>query len=260
VRLVPAAAVRAWFTPPHLPASVARRDAAAVEGLEPTVVTLPEGTFSGYSVGDGPLVLALHGWGGRAAQWVPMAQRLAGEGYRVTALDLPGHAGGSRTDLGAVAAAVRGLGHELGRPGVVLGHSFGCLVARVAFSTEPPQVMVMVAPAIDARAAVDMFATRLRLAPWTHRGLVRRLEAWNPQLWATISDIGAGQLPGADVLIVHDPADADTPFGDAARLGALRPGTTLLPTHGLGHNKPLSDPATLDHVARFVVDRVRANR
>src|SRR5690606_37822905 len=40
---------------------------------------------------EGPLVLALHGWEGRAAQFRTLAARLVPMGYRVLALDAPAH-------------------------------------------------------------------------------------------------------------------------------------------------------------------------
>ena len=39
--------------------------------------------------GRGPILL-IHGLGGRAETWAPLARRLASRGYRVAAPDLPG--------------------------------------------------------------------------------------------------------------------------------------------------------------------------
>jgi pimeloyl-ACP methyl ester carboxylesterase len=41
-------------------------------------------------IGDGPPVLALHGWGGSVKSFWPVAERLSPHGYQVHLLDLPG--------------------------------------------------------------------------------------------------------------------------------------------------------------------------
>jgi pimeloyl-ACP methyl ester carboxylesterase len=41
-------------------------------------------------IGDGPDVLALHGWGGSIASFWPVAEGLSARGLRVYVLDLPG--------------------------------------------------------------------------------------------------------------------------------------------------------------------------
>jgi len=41
--------------------------------------------------GDGPLVVFVHGWSGRAAQMAPLALYVANLGFRSVALDVTGH-------------------------------------------------------------------------------------------------------------------------------------------------------------------------
>jgi len=111
IRLLPAAAFRAWFTPPP---RTPRLEAA--EGVERSEIETERGTITALDVGEGPVVLALHGWGGIADQMAPIGRRLAGDGYRVIAPDLPGRAGSEPTDLFEFVATVRALVQETGRP------------------------------------------------------------------------------------------------------------------------------------------------
>jgi hypothetical protein len=82
-----------------------------------------------------------------------------------------------------------------------------------------------------------------------------RLETWDHSLWPVLSSLLPEQLPGADVLIVHDPSDEETPFTRSAELAAIRPSTSIVPIEGAGHTRILSDPHALEVIADFVTRR-----
>lgn len=249
VRVIPSLTFRAWLTPPPLGRSISARDREEVADLS----RCHFGGVPGFEAGEGDLVLAIHGWGGRGAQMAPMARHLAANGFRVVAPTLPGSAGGEVTDVLKAADALRAVIDDLGQPVAVVGHSFASMVLRVAFSRSgsAPSRMVLIAPALDVHDALDVFSDRLRLLPWARRGLYRRLQAWNPALWPLLSSSPADQFEGAEMLIVHDPDDPDTPFLRSAELTARRPGTTLVPVTG-GHSRILSQPEVLTTITTFI--------
>lgn len=212
------------------------------------------GGIRGREIGEGPLAIVLHGWGGRTAQMVPIARTLADEGYHAVVPELPGHAGGLRTDIKEVAEALRSVVDELGEPEVVVGHSFAALVLRVAYPDNAPPRVFLVAPVVDATDALSVFGERLRLFPWARRGLRRRLEVWDTSLWPMVSQVQPGQLKGSEFFVVHDPLDRESPFARAAELAARRPRTSIAAVEGAGHSRILSDPVTLGHLAAFVSD------
>jgi pimeloyl-ACP methyl ester carboxylesterase len=256
VRAIPGYTLRAWFTPPPLGSKARERDTAALAGMTP----IEFGGLSGFEAGAGPLVLALHGWGGRAAQMAGLARHLADAGYRVVAIDLPGHAGGPPTDVKQVAAAIRAVTQEAGPPEVVVGHSFAGMALRLAYADQAPPAVVLLAPLMRVQDALAVFGERLRLFPWARRGLRSRLEAWDRDLWPWVSDVRPDQLPGAAVLIVHAPEDDEAPFSTASELVALRPHTALFAVPGAGHNGVLADPVVLERVTQFVEARVGSER
>ena len=59
-------------------------------------------------LGSGPELVLVHGWGLHGGIWAGLAQRLA-QRFRVTVVDLPGHAG-SRAELGCDRKLVRRAG------------------------------------------------------------------------------------------------------------------------------------------------------
>lgn len=248
VRAIPSLTFRAWLTPPPLAASTSSRDLEAMADLDPVFF----GGVPGYETGSGPLVIAMHGWGGRAAQMAPLARALAAAGHRVVVPQLPGHAGGPATDIKQGAAVVRAVIEDVGEPVAVVAHSFAAMVLRLAFAEQAPERVVLVAPALDVNDALQVFGDRLHLLPWARTGLRRRLRGWDPSLWPIVSDLLPTQLPGADVLIVHDPADGDTPFARSAELAAVRPDTSIVALDGAGHSRILSNQETLELVTAFL--------
>ena len=261
VRALPAGALEAWFTPPQLSAKRAAADARALAGVEPLSIPFADGVLHGFEVGTGPLVVLAHGWGGRAAQMLPLATGIAERGVRVVALDLPGHRGGTETDVKAVAGALTAVVDEIGPPRGLVAHSLGAMAARLAFREWAPPRVVLVAPLLVVNDALDVFSTRARLLPWADRGLRKGLRSWDPVLYPWLDDLATDQLPGAEVLILHDPDDSDTPFSRSAELAARRDRTEIVPTHHLGHTGALADPAAIELVGAYLIGSgPRSNR
>ena len=102
------------------------------------------GPLAAITAGDGPTVLLIHGVGLRAEAWGAQIDGLA-RGFRVAAIDMPGQGESlprkckpSLTDYtGAVAGCLEG-------PSVVIGHSFGAMIA-LDLATKHPEHIVGVA-------------------------------------------------------------------------------------------------------------------
>lgn len=248
IRAVPSLTFRAWLTPPPIGSRAGQRDREATADFQSVHV----GNLAGFELGSGPLVLALHGWGGRPAQMTALSHALADAGYRVMIPELPGRAGGEMTDIKQAATAVNRLIDGVGRPAAVVGHSFASMVMRLAFAEAAPPSVVLLAPALDVNDALDVFGDKLRLFPWARRGLRRRLEDWDRALWPVVSSLHPQQMPGAEILVLHDPEDQETSFARAVDLSRARPGTEVLAIPDAGHNGILSDRLAIDRIVRFL--------
>jgi pimeloyl-ACP methyl ester carboxylesterase len=97
--------------------------------------------------GDGPPVVLLHGFADSADTWRLVLDRLAREGRRAIALDLPGFATAGRLGPGRVlpqldafaAAAVEHAAEEAGEPAIVAGNSLGgCMALRAVQDPDLP--------------------------------------------------------------------------------------------------------------------------
>lgn len=93
-----------------------------------------------HTVGSGPDLVLVHGWGMHSGVWEDVAEQLLDD-YRVTVIDLPGYgfsrALTERYDLDALCAAVAAA---VPAPAAWLGWSLGGLVAQRVAMTSPERV------------------------------------------------------------------------------------------------------------------------
>lgn len=107
---------------------------------------------------NGPTILLVHGTAAWSGFWRDVSAHLAGEGWRVIAVDLPpfgysGHDPAARYDRASQAARLSALLQRLAdRPTVVVGHSFGAGAATELALRRPDQVrsLVLVDAALGA--------------------------------------------------------------------------------------------------------------
>jgi pimeloyl-ACP methyl ester carboxylesterase len=255
-----AVAERLWFRPPRVNAQVRARDTALLSDADPLTVRVNGRTLHGWALGDGPVAMLIHGWGGWAAQYAPIAAALAARGVRATAIDLPGHGADQapRSDLFQFVDALHVLAERQGQPAMIVGHSLGALAAAMAFDDAPPAAAAFLAPALSTDAVLDSYAQMLGLRAATARELRRRIERFVGDVWPQVNR-GAGlQWPYGPLLVVHDRNDPQTPFALSAALAERQPHVDLLEVNGLGHNRVLRDPATVREIADFAARAVSA--
>nr|WP_298133313.1 alpha/beta hydrolase [uncultured Pseudoxanthomonas sp.] len=119
--------------------------------LREFAVDIPLGRITGLrGGGEGPRVLALHGWLDNAASFVPLAAHLPG--VQLVAPDLPGHgrsahlAPGAEYTSGVAVNAVLDIADALGwETFSLLGHSMGAGIASLMAAAVPQRVQRLVA-------------------------------------------------------------------------------------------------------------------
>jgi lysophospholipase len=166
----------------------------------------PDGTalvFDAYEPTDLPAraaVLLLHGWSDHAGRWATAGARLRDAGLAAYLVDLRGHgrSGGRRGHLsrfsqllGDLQAFRRAVRERSAAPQVLLGHSFGGLVALRYLETQPADALVA--------AIVSSPWLGLPYAPPAWKRYVARLLA---DLWPTLH-IEAG-IDGDHLSRDHD--------------------------------------------------------
>ncbi len=225
---------------------------------EATSVAVPG--WPGLSVrawGQGPVVLAVHGWEGDHRQFGAFVAPLLAHGFRVVAVDLPAHgasAGRQVTipEMGhAVAAVAEAVGpvhgviaHSVGSAATVLALSDGLDVGRVALVAPPARAEVFVRGVADM-LGLAMGGRRAMLHEVQRRAGVPFDRLDGPRLAATMT------IPA---LVLHDRGDQQVPSADGKAIAEAWPDARLHLTDGLGHNRILLDPDVVTAVADFLAE------
>ncbi len=232
------------------------QDAVLLEGFDAFRFG-PDDGRQGWAIGQGPLVLLQHGWGGRGSQMAGLARSLAARGFRCILFDAGGHGLSAPAPLGFdgfiadadlltrfAGQAVHGwIGHSAG--------GLGMMAARALRGVAAGRYICIATP----------FYPYIPLRMMRAEGVGDDvLEQAKPILAAQFAtdwpDLEAGSAyrpePGANLLLVYDRADDLVDHEDADRIAALWPGAAVLKTAGHGHNRVLVAPEVLVRVGDFL--------
>lgn len=208
--------------------------------------------------GTGPRVAVLiHGLGNSSDSWWQVGPVLADHGYRVLAVDLPGHGLSASLDVyssEALAAAV--LDSVPARPALAIGHSLGGLVLAHAVADLQPEMAIYEDPAFSPTPDPAVAESIRAQKQWTLADLEREhprwddrsrrnkldaLAAWDPTIVDHLGELTAApieQVATPSVLVLADPSRLIPP----ARVEELtRRGFGAEVVAGAGHVVHLDD-------------------
>lgn len=209
---------------------------------------------------EAPTVALLHGWEGRGSQLGAFADPLVEAGFRVVAVDAPGHGDspGRSSSLVALADALRRVGESFGPLAGVVAHSAGTVGAVHCVSRGlPVDRLVCVAPGVDLEAYVGEFARFFGLSADASRSLKLRIER---HVGVTMRDLDPRRAATdlrIPALIIHDRTDREAPFAGGEQLARSWPGARLLATEGLGHTRILWDDKVVSAATAFLREGLR---
>jgi len=224
------------------------------------------GALAAYRWGQGPLVLLVHGWNGRATQLGAFVPPLVDAGFQVVAFDAPGHGAsqGSRSSIvefanafDAVLDAVRPFFRPLHG---VIAHSMGGAAVTLALARNRRQSdgplerprLAFFAPPIDLRDLTAGFSSALGLGGATLAAMDNLVEK---QLGTNLDEMHALRLAAemqSPLLVLHDDADRAVPLESGRRLAAAWPSAELCVTRGLGHSRILRDEVAVRRAVDFI--------
>jgi pimeloyl-ACP methyl ester carboxylesterase len=204
-----------------------------------------------------PWVFAQHGWEGRPTQFRPLAGALVAQGYRVLAIEGPGHgrSPGKQASPWLFAQALLAAQAEFGAPDAVVGHSLGggAVPIALAHGLRARRVATLGAPAAMSEITENFLKavgvggaarSELRRLMDEHGG--RPMRELDPEVLAALAPVAQVRA-----LIVHCVDDVIVAPDQGRRLAAAWPAATLRETRGLGHRNLLRDPATVAAVVAF---------
>jgi pimeloyl-ACP methyl ester carboxylesterase len=223
--------------------------------LPATSLRLASGLHALCWGGPGRVVLAQHGWRGRPAQFVRLAAALVPRGYRVVALDAPGHgvSPGQRLSTRILADELRAAADELGDVHAVIGHSFGGAAAGIAVEEGlDAKRVVLVGSPTRVSALMSGLAVEIGLPARSREILGRLFEAHARRPLAELDLVALGPGVAARAMVVHDEDDDVIPVAQARELVEAWPAARRLYTRGLGHRDLLADPGVVDAICGFL--------
>ena len=230
---------------PELP-GVPRRDLTADVG---------GAVLKGWSWGDGPVVLLVHGWSGRAADLTDIASALVASGYQAVAYDMPAHgsSGGRRTSLADWMRVLPALAERHSGAHAVVAHSLGAAGATLALEQGMrARGAVLLAPPLGPEFFLARIQRFIGLPAARSHGMIRHLEYLVGHELAFFNSARAAASLSVPALIVHDPADDEVPFAHGEAVARAWSGSELVAVEQLGHYRILRSPDVVARVVDFV--------
>jgi pimeloyl-ACP methyl ester carboxylesterase len=210
----------------------------------------PGNSRNAWSIGNGPLVILVHGYGGRGTQMAMIASEIAAHGYECIFFDAGGHGSSITERVGFFTFMndVRDLRDHLSCPiHAMIGHSAGGLAmmrARELYDVRADKYAVICAPFYPY---VPLNNMRDRGAP---EGPLEYVKAvLSDQFQTNWSSLVKGKSfepeDGKPMLAIYDTDDKNVQHTDADQLAAHWAGTRVVKTSGYGHNRILQAPETI---------------
>lgn len=213
------------------------------------------GGMKAWSWGEGPTVLLVHGWNGRATQLGAFVSPLSARGYRVVAFDAFGHgeSPGNYLSLPELATCIRKVADELGAVHGVVAHSLGGAATTLALAKGLQlERAVFISPPADPRVFLASFSAALGISDEARTLVQRRLEE---RLGAAMEDMRATALAPTmrtPLLVIHDRDDKEVPAHAGQSIAEAWPNAELMLTEGLGHQRILRDESVTHSAVRFI--------
>jgi hypothetical protein len=210
-----------------------------------------------YEWGSGPVILLVHGWGGRAVQLDAFIGALVNKGFKVAAFDQKGHGESSTryssypefvrsTDLVATFYADQLHG--------VIAHSMGSnSMFKVSENFDHQLKMAAVAPVGNFLGMLEKMRMKRGIYERLFAHLVRQIEAESGLLLSDLNEFDYEKLNRHDVLLVHDKFDRVNKITASQEIHRNLHGSSLMQTEMLGHSRILSNQEVVDRVvAHFI--------
>ena len=232
-----------------------------IEGTptERSTLVVSDQPLSVYQWGQGraPAVLLAHGFGGSAAQLTAFVPALLAAGYRVVAFDQPAHgtSPGRYVHLVDFARNITAVAGAFGARSVI-AHSLGAVATLIAHSRGlPVDRAALIAPPSNVEHFAAAFASAIGLPPTELPAMLTEVERelGYPLRLLDVRNL-AGLVDGApaDVLVLHDEADAEVPYAHGRALAEHWPIARLVTLHGVGHRRVLRDATAIALSTRHI--------
>lgn len=241
-----------------------RTQPAPVTSLEQTAMAQASKLYYGknnknvaWAWGDGPLVIFVHGWGGRAAQMAPLALHIAKLGFRSVAIDVTGHGDSPKRHtrweyfLRDIAALSQSLHEDVY---AYVGHSAGGLTMMAARKSKGIRAQRYVCICAPSHPFPPITAIQRKLNP--KKGVLERYKEYIAKqfetTWEQLQTGCSYANAGQDMLLCYDKMDRYIDHSEGDKIQSLCSGSRLIKTSAYSHLKILTAPEIIEAVGEFL--------
>ncbi|MDP4686949.1 MAG: alpha/beta hydrolase [Salibacteraceae bacterium] len=208
-----------------------------------------------YSMGEGPVVIGLHGWAGRGIQFRMFAEALAESGYKFITFDAWGH-GQSEGKMSSLFEFSEGLDMILNQESnvkVVLAHSLGSAAASyyAAEKGTLPALVTFGAPVV-AEDILSSFTDTINASKKIHAGIRQKaIERYNTT-FDEVAMENTFKKVSCPVLGLHGLEDKDVPHTHLDVLKSIQPNMDARKYEGIGHRSILKNEKVIEEVMGWI--------
>lgn len=214
-------------------------------------------TIQCWQWGEGPKILAVHGWNGAGTNLHPFIQPLLEKGLAVVSFDAPAHgqSEGEMTNYFEITDTVRAMVKHIGRNNLagIVAHSIGAAAAINCLSKENLHTKTaLIAPALKLQELLFNTFEKNGVPRHMYIPIITELEK---EFGYSIKEDNPYKLLenlNSEVMIVHDHGDRMVPFDDACTIAGKNNMINFQPTNGLGHKRILKDKNTIEKISQYL--------
>ena len=198
----------------------------------PSIADIYYHEYKGSGEGQQSAVILIHGAGGTNLYWPPELRRLLG--YRVYALDLPGHGKSGGRGLQSIAAYAHAVMDWLITLGVhsavFAGHSMGSAIALTLALEHADHVNGLVLIGAGARLKVNPELLENAASPTTYQNAVKTVTAWSFGSGASprLIELAAQRMAETRSSVLHGDFIACNSFDETDRIGQIHQPTLIV--------------------------------
>ncbi|MCP4439698.1 MAG: alpha/beta hydrolase [Aureispira sp.] len=209
-----------------------------------------------WGSGEQTVVLA-HGWDSFALDFYKLIPKLVDKGFRVVALDMPGHgqSSGNISSLPHFKLIMEQYLERYGAPYALIGHSLGGAASAFVLTDTQQQVskLVMMANPIVAKHFFETAFDYLHVSA----ALRKSFYVWiYKQFGMTVESFNLNKLDkpiaSDDIFVVYDKQDEVVQALDVEAFLEDHQDIQHFKLDGVGHSRIIKDEAILDRVVEFV--------
>lgn len=208
-----------------------------------------------FELGNGPTVLLVHGWSGRASQMGKIAKELSEQGYKTISFNAFAHNGSlaKQTTVIEFAEIIKDIHKNHGPFKACIGHSLGGIaLGNAVLNGVKTEKLITIGSPTTFQYILDAFGEIINAGASTLNYIKNfTVEYANAKVDDfSLREIGRNlTIPG---LIIHDTDDKEALYSQSLLFDATWKKGRLVTSSGLGHSRILRDKKIIKMIVDYI--------